>query len=89
MYLDQTYGPLRLDDMTLWMEHFKAWPAGLPIAAHAEVPHTGSRGADVRHLRPARAHLPCLDPRGDPADPRRQGARPEGHLRSLPSPPLP
>jgi carbamoyl-phosphate synthase / aspartate carbamoyltransferase / dihydroorotase len=36
MYLDQTYGPLRLDDMTLWMEHFKAWPAGLPIAAHAE-----------------------------------------------------
>jgi carbamoyl-phosphate synthase/aspartate carbamoyltransferase/dihydroorotase len=36
MYLDQTYGPLRLDDMTLWMEHFQHWPAGLPIAAHAE-----------------------------------------------------
>ena len=24
MYLDQTYGPLRLDDMTLWMQHFAA-----------------------------------------------------------------
>jgi carbamoyl-phosphate synthase / aspartate carbamoyltransferase / dihydroorotase len=36
MYLDQTYGPLRLDDMALWMEHFKHWPANLPIVAHAE-----------------------------------------------------
>jgi dihydroorotase-like cyclic amidohydrolase len=36
MYLDQTYGPLRLDDMGLWMAHFAAWPAGLPIVAHAE-----------------------------------------------------
>ncbi len=36
MYLDQTYGPLRLDDMTLWMEHFAHWPRELPIVAHAE-----------------------------------------------------
>lgn len=36
MYLDQTYGPLRLDDMSLWMEHFKRWPPHLPIVAHAE-----------------------------------------------------
>jgi carbamoyl-phosphate synthase/aspartate carbamoyltransferase/dihydroorotase len=36
MYLDQTYGPLRLDDMSLWMEHFKRWPRELPIVAHAE-----------------------------------------------------
>jgi carbamoyl-phosphate synthase/aspartate carbamoyltransferase/dihydroorotase len=36
MYLDQTYGPLRLDDMSLWMEHFKRWPAGWPVVAHAE-----------------------------------------------------
>jgi dihydroorotase-like cyclic amidohydrolase len=36
MYLDQTYGPLRLDDMTLWMEHFKQWPCRYPIVAHAE-----------------------------------------------------
>jgi carbamoyl-phosphate synthase / aspartate carbamoyltransferase / dihydroorotase len=36
MYLDQTFGQLRLDDMTLWMDHFAAWPRDLPIAAHAE-----------------------------------------------------
>ena len=36
MYLDQIYGPLRLDDMTLWMEHFWRWPRNLPIVAHAE-----------------------------------------------------
>lgn len=36
MYLDQTYGPLRLDELTLWMEHFERWPRSRPIAAHAE-----------------------------------------------------
>ena len=36
MYLDQTYGPLRLDDLTLWMAHFAAWPHNSPIVAHAE-----------------------------------------------------
>lgn len=36
MYLDQTYGPLRLDDMALWMEHFAAWPHTAPLVAHAE-----------------------------------------------------
>jgi carbamoyl-phosphate synthase / aspartate carbamoyltransferase / dihydroorotase len=36
LYLDQTYGPLRLDDMTLWMEHFAHWPRHLPIVAHSE-----------------------------------------------------
>lgn len=36
MYLDQTYGPLRLDEMTLWMAHFESWPRNIPIAAHAE-----------------------------------------------------
>jgi carbamoyl-phosphate synthase/aspartate carbamoyltransferase/dihydroorotase len=36
MYLDQTYGPLRLDDMTLWMQHFSRWPRHTPIVAHAE-----------------------------------------------------
>jgi len=35
-YLDQTYGPLRLDDMSLWMEHLRHWPRGLPIVTHAE-----------------------------------------------------
>lgn len=36
MYLDQTYGPLRLDDMTQWKEHFIHWPGVVPIAAHSE-----------------------------------------------------
>ena len=36
MYLDATYGPLRLDDMSLWMDHFASWPPHRPIAIHAE-----------------------------------------------------
>jgi carbamoyl-phosphate synthase/aspartate carbamoyltransferase/dihydroorotase len=36
MYLDQTYGALRLDDMALWMAHFARWPNAFPLAAHAE-----------------------------------------------------
>jgi carbamoyl-phosphate synthase/aspartate carbamoyltransferase/dihydroorotase len=36
MYLDSTFGELRLDDMTLWQQHFQAWPRGLPIVAHSE-----------------------------------------------------
>lgn len=36
LYLDQTYGPLRLDDMSLWMQHFQRWPKHLPIVAHSE-----------------------------------------------------
>lgn len=36
MYLDQTYGPLRLDEMSSLRAHFEAWPRHLPIVAHAE-----------------------------------------------------
>ena len=36
LYLDQTYGPLRLDDMSLWQQHFRAWPPTSAIVAHAE-----------------------------------------------------
>ena len=40
MYLNATYGPLMLDDLTVWMNHFANWPRGgsdsPPIAAHAE-----------------------------------------------------
>lgn len=36
MYLDQTYGPLRLDDLTFWMAHFANCPQDMPIVAHAE-----------------------------------------------------
>ena len=36
MYLDSTFGHLRLDDMTLWQAHFQNWPKNLPIVAHSE-----------------------------------------------------
>jgi dihydroorotase-like cyclic amidohydrolase len=36
MYLDSTFGELRLDDMTLWQPHFQNWPKDIPIVAHSE-----------------------------------------------------
>src|SRR5512135_350927 len=36
MYLDMTYGELRLDDMTLWQPHFEKYPKQYPIVAHSE-----------------------------------------------------
>lgn len=36
MYLDHTYGPLRLDEMSLWMEHLSRWPRPWPLVVHAE-----------------------------------------------------
>jgi len=36
IYLDQTYGPLRMDKLGALLAHFRAWPANRPIAVHAE-----------------------------------------------------
>ncbi len=36
MYLDSTFGELRLDDMTLWMPHFWNYPKDSPIVLHSE-----------------------------------------------------
>jgi carbamoyl-phosphate synthase/aspartate carbamoyltransferase/dihydroorotase len=36
MYLDSTFGELRLNDMTLWMPHFQKFPKAYPIVLHAE-----------------------------------------------------
>jgi dihydroorotase-like cyclic amidohydrolase len=36
MYLDSTFGELRLDDMTLWMPHFQKYPKDYPIVLHSE-----------------------------------------------------
>ncbi len=36
MYLDSTFGELRLDDMTLWQPHFEKYPKNFPIVAHSE-----------------------------------------------------
>jgi carbamoyl-phosphate synthase/aspartate carbamoyltransferase/dihydroorotase len=36
MYLDSTFGELRLDDMSLWMPHFAKYPKQYPIVVHSE-----------------------------------------------------
>jgi len=36
MYLDSTFGELRLNDMTLWMPHFEKYPKDDPIVLHSE-----------------------------------------------------
>jgi carbamoyl-phosphate synthase/aspartate carbamoyltransferase/dihydroorotase len=36
MYLDSTFGELRLNDMTLWMPHFQKYPHDYPIVVHSE-----------------------------------------------------
>jgi len=36
LYLDQTYGDLKLDEMSDWMLHFAGWPKNAPLAVHAE-----------------------------------------------------
>jgi len=36
MYLDSTFGELRLDDMTWWMPHFQKFPKDYPIVLHSE-----------------------------------------------------
>ncbi|MEX1143495.1 MAG: amidohydrolase family protein [Anaerolineales bacterium] len=36
LYLDQTYGDLKLDDMVTWTPHFAAWPKQAPLCVHAE-----------------------------------------------------
>jgi carbamoyl-phosphate synthase/aspartate carbamoyltransferase/dihydroorotase len=36
MYLDSTFGELRLDSMTLWRPHFEKYPKPYPVVVHAE-----------------------------------------------------
>ena len=36
MYLDSTFGELRLDDMALWKPHFEKYPKEYPIVVHSE-----------------------------------------------------
>jgi carbamoyl-phosphate synthase/aspartate carbamoyltransferase/dihydroorotase len=36
MYLDQTFGPLRLDDLESLMGHAEHWPPDAPLLCHAE-----------------------------------------------------
>ena len=36
MYLDQTFGPLRMDDLGPLMAHMERWPIDKPLCVHAE-----------------------------------------------------
>jgi carbamoyl-phosphate synthase/aspartate carbamoyltransferase/dihydroorotase len=36
MYLDSTFGELRLDDMSLWTPHFQKFPKDYPMVMHSE-----------------------------------------------------
>ena len=36
VYMDQTYGPLRMGSLSALLAHFKHWPGPGPIACHAE-----------------------------------------------------
>ncbi|NXG58767.1 PYR1 protein, partial [Hemiprocne comata] len=36
LYLNDTFSSLRMDNVSLWMEHFEQWPRHLPVVAHAE-----------------------------------------------------
>uniref|UniRef100_A0A3Q3IMZ5 Multifunctional protein CAD n=1 Tax=Monopterus albus TaxID=43700 RepID=A0A3Q3IMZ5_MONAL len=36
MYLNDTFSTLKMDNVSLWMEHFEKWPKQMPIVAHAE-----------------------------------------------------
>jgi dihydroorotase-like cyclic amidohydrolase len=36
IYLDQTYGPLKMADPAALIDHFQNWPTARPIAVHAE-----------------------------------------------------
>jgi len=54
MYLDATFGDLRLTDRDAWRRHLEAWPADRPVAVHAEgatldavLPIAGSLGRPI------------------------------------------
>lgn len=36
LYLDQTFGDLKMDDITSWMPHFANWQKNAPLCVHAE-----------------------------------------------------
>jgi carbamoyl-phosphate synthase/aspartate carbamoyltransferase/dihydroorotase len=38
MYLNDTFGDLRLDDLDVWWRHLETWPEDVPLVAHAEGP---------------------------------------------------
>ena len=63
MYLDQTFGPLRLDDLGALMAHAERWPRDRPLLCHAEG-RTIAAAILVAHLSGAPIHI-CHVSRAD------------------------
>jgi carbamoyl-phosphate synthase/aspartate carbamoyltransferase/dihydroorotase len=66
MYLDQTFGPLRLDDLDSLVRHLDRWPADRPILCHAEG-RTVAACILVAHLTGKHVHI-CHVSRADEID---------------------
>ena len=56
VYMDQTFGELRMQSLPALMEHFKRWPASRPIACHAES-HSLAVVLALAHLFDRRVHI--------------------------------
>ncbi len=56
MYLDQTFGPLRLDDLDSLLQHMERWPADRPVLCHAEG-RTVAACILVAHLTGKHVHI--------------------------------
>jgi carbamoyl-phosphate synthase/aspartate carbamoyltransferase/dihydroorotase len=66
MYLDQTFGPLRLDDLDSLMKHMKRWPHNRPLMCHAEG-RTVAACIMVAHVMQRPVHI-CHVSRADEID---------------------
>ncbi|MGE5140903.1 MAG: amidohydrolase family protein [Rudaea sp.] len=56
MYLDQTFGPLRLDSLGILMAHARSWPKDRPLLCHAEE-RTMAAAILVAHLAGRPVHI--------------------------------
>ncbi len=56
VYMDHTYGPLRMQSLPALIEHFKRWPGSRPIACHAEG-HSLAVVLAMAHLFDRRVHI--------------------------------
>ena len=66
MYLDQTFGPLRLDDLDSLLKHMEQWPTDRPVLCHAEG-RTVAACILVAHLTGKHVHI-CHVSRADEID---------------------
>jgi carbamoyl-phosphate synthase/aspartate carbamoyltransferase/dihydroorotase len=56
VYMDQTFGALRMQSLPALIEHFKKWPGSRPIACHAEG-HSLAVVLALAHLFERRVHI--------------------------------